>query len=189
MHILALEEIAPTLWRNGGGLTRLLAQGGSVSHPSAPHLDEAHWRISLADINADGPFSTFTGFDRHAVLLGDGTVELSGAGDGVTAYSLAPVAFPGEASLDARLHGAPVRFLNLMVRRDLLRGELRIADRDSLVDDALAWALLPVSGSWSLEGLGMLAPGQVAIGAAPERLHASPGDITARAVLALVTRH
>ena len=63
-----LADCPPQPWRNGGGVTREL-----LAWPQA-----ADWRlrVSVADIERDGPFSPFPGVDRwFAVIEGDG-VEL-----------------------------------------------------------------------------------------------------------------
>ena len=74
-------------------------------------------RISVAEIEADGPFSSFPGVERwFAVLDGggvaltiDGTEQVRRAGD-------PPLAFSGEATVGCRLLQGPSRDLNLMLR-------------------------------------------------------------------------
>ena len=53
--VVRSDEVAPQPWANGGGTTRELATA-----------DDGAWRISLADIDRDGPFSSFPG--RHRLL-------------------------------------------------------------------------------------------------------------------------
>jgi len=63
-HLSALD-VAPHAWRNGGGLTRELL--------AWPRPEDWALRISVADIEASGPFSAFPGVARHfAVLQGAG---------------------------------------------------------------------------------------------------------------------
>ncbi len=107
MHTVAAPDVAPQRWKNGGGLTREL-----LAWPSP-----ADWqlRISVADIEADGPFSAFPGIVRHfAVLEGDG-VELRFAG---RICRVAPddgmLRFDGAEAPDCRLLGGPTRDLNVM---------------------------------------------------------------------------
>ncbi|MDP3170391.1 MAG: HutD family protein, partial [Polaromonas sp.] len=47
--MIPLEDVAPTPWRNGGGVTREL-----IAWPTPQDWD---WRISVAEIEKDGPFS------------------------------------------------------------------------------------------------------------------------------------
>jgi environmental stress-induced protein Ves len=97
-------------WRNGCGRTREL-----LSWPSA-----ADWqvRVSVAEIEADGPFSAFAGIDRcFAVLDGAGVVLALPGGDRRLTPGDGAAAFPGEAAPMCRLLDGPTRDLNLMVRR------------------------------------------------------------------------
>ena len=105
---IALADVAPQPWRNGGGVTREL-----LLWPS-----DATWsvRISVADIAADGPFSTFPGVQRwFAVLEGDGVRLSLAAGDRRQVQSDPPLAFDGAEAPGCALLGGPTRDLNLML--------------------------------------------------------------------------
>ncbi len=97
-------------WRNGGGQTREL-----FTWPGG----DAPWqlRISVADIDADGPFSAFEGVDRwFAVLQGAGVVlDLLGGTRTLTCDS-PPLRFDGRAAPGCRLVDGPTRDFNLMLR-------------------------------------------------------------------------
>ncbi|QGZ66722.1 HutD/Ves family protein [Paraburkholderia acidisoli] len=104
----ALAALPPEAWRNGGGVTRTLAM-----HDSGGNSGDA-WRISIAEVERDGPYSRFTGMTRVSfVLRGAGVVLREGALD----VSLAPdeaVEYTGNAAWDARLVNGPVTVLNVM---------------------------------------------------------------------------
>lgn len=108
MLILA-GAVAPQRWRNGGGLTREL-----LARPAG-----GGWRVrvSVADIAADGPFSSFPGVERWFVVLDGAGVELA---IGARVHRLrrgdAPLHFAGSASASCRLLDGPTRDLNLMLR-------------------------------------------------------------------------
>lgn len=108
-RVISLEAVAPQRWRNGGGWTReLLAQ---------PAGDEWRVRVSVADIEADGPFSSFPGVQRHFAVLDGAGVEL--VVDGTTRRAARgdnAVAFAGGAATTCRLIDGPTRDLNLMIR-------------------------------------------------------------------------
>src|SRR3546814_10305481 len=53
----AAHRVMP--WKNGGGSTTEVAVA-----PDGAGLDEFDWRISMAVVGADGPFSGFPGVDR-----------------------------------------------------------------------------------------------------------------------------
>ena len=102
-------HVPPQRWRNGGGSTRELL--------AFPAGDSWHVRISVADIEADGPFSAFPGVQRwFTVLQGagveldiDGQVQRLQRGD-------PPLCFDGAARVDCRLVDGPTRDLNFMLR-------------------------------------------------------------------------
>jgi hypothetical protein len=112
MRILRAADRAPTPWKNGGGVTREVA-----AWPPGAGLDGFDWRVSLADIATDGPFSAFPGVDRVLTVIDGDGLALEIEGRAVRLQPGAPFAFPGEAAVAARLTAGPIRDLNVMVRR------------------------------------------------------------------------
>jgi uncharacterized protein len=113
---VSLASVASQPWRNGGGVTRELL--------AWPTRNEWQVRISVADVNADGPFSRFEGIERRfAVLEGEG-VALSARGP---AYRLTtasePFPFDGGEPMECALLGGATRDFNLMAASG--KGELR----------------------------------------------------------------
>lgn len=188
MHLLLLDDVAPEPWRNGSGMTRPLVsahEAGTVS--TGP--DTAAWRLSLADISADAEFSVFPGMQRHAVLLGSGAVSLvSNGAEPVWVRPLQPVSFSGEPPWYARREpgSLKLRFLNLMVRRSVLRGELQVIECQRQVHAGAAWALLPLAGRWQLSGDVIVGAGQLAWDEGSGGCLMQPLGADASAVLALV---
>ncbi|MFM0322447.1 HutD/Ves family protein [Caballeronia glebae] len=116
--IIRADSLAPTPWKNGGGLTREIA-----AEPQGVSLDAFEWRLSLADVASDGAFSTFAGVDRVLVLLDGAGMRLTQAHGGVHVLD-APLAiahFAGETPIHATLIDGPTRDFNVMVRRDRAR--------------------------------------------------------------------
>jgi environmental stress-induced protein Ves len=110
MNTVRLADCPFVPWRNGGGRTREL-----LAWPSA---DAWQVRVSVAEIEADGPFSAFPGIDRcFAVLDGAGVVLSLPGGDRRLTPHDDSLHFPGEAAPMCRLIDGPTRDLNLMVRR------------------------------------------------------------------------
>jgi hypothetical protein len=93
-----------------------------------PDDDEWAWRVSIADVTADGPFSSLPGVDRWiAVATGAGmTLCVDGVETELTASSPA-FAFDGGAATSCRLLDGPVQDLNLMVRRGRASGAMDVA--------------------------------------------------------------
>jgi environmental stress-induced protein Ves len=101
-------------WRNGGGSTRQVA----IDPPGATVQSGFRWRISLARIAADGPFSLFPGVDRALWLLAGAGLELAMAGRVVRLVQpLERLDFAGETAVAARLLGGPTEDLNVMSDR------------------------------------------------------------------------
>ena len=121
MRVLRAADRIATPWKNGGGVTREVA-----AFPPGAGMDDFGWRISLADVAADGPFSAFAGVDRVlTVIEGAGLVLDVGGRMLALDASSPPLAFAGEAAVEARLTDGPIRDLNLMVRRGAWRGRVR----------------------------------------------------------------
>lgn len=121
MRVLRAADRIATPWKNGGGVTREVA-----IFPPGAELDAFEWRISLAQIEADGPFSTFAGVDRVLTVI-EGTGLMMTVDERLLALDAAspPLEFHGEAPVSARLTNGPISDLNLMVRRDKWRARTR----------------------------------------------------------------
>ena len=98
-----LDQMTPEPWRNGGGVTRTIA---ASADPCG-----ILWRVSVADIVQDGPFSIFQGIDRTALLIGGQRLSLREDGLQIQLQADGEAAqFPGEALLQAKLDDArPLR--------------------------------------------------------------------------------
>ena len=116
MAQIAADDVAPQRWRNGGGWTREL-----LTWPPPP----AAWqlRISLATIDAAGPFSVFPGVMRTLALVSGAGLLLNIDGNERRLYPGAdPVQFAGAAAVQAEPLAGPSVDLNLMTSAG--RGEL-----------------------------------------------------------------
>jgi environmental stress-induced protein Ves len=111
-------------WKNGGGTTREIA-----IEPDPEGATRPLWRLSIATIASDGPFSDFMGYDRTIVAIEGGGVELTFAnGQAVTLdRERRALGFPGEQRVWCRLLEGPVRDLNVMTRRDRFTHSLELA--------------------------------------------------------------
>jgi uncharacterized protein len=121
---IPLETIAPQPWRNGGGVTRELL--------AWPARDNWQVRISVAEVNAEGPFSRFPGIERWFAVLDGGGVELCvrRVFHRLTAAS-EPFRFDGDEPVDCALLRGATRDFNLMAapgnaRLRQVRGSLSV---------------------------------------------------------------
>lgn len=125
VRLIRANDCKTTPWKNGGGSTTEIAIG-----PAGASLNTFDWRISVARVASDGPFSDFAGIDRTlAVVRGSGLVMTIGDDEPVTLSTKAePVSFPGDTPTSARLTEGEITDLNVMTRRGRFRHRLlRIA--------------------------------------------------------------
>lgn len=125
LHPFTLEQIPAAPWKNGGGVTREI-----VVHPAGADMTRFDWRVSVATIDADGPFSAFPGVDRTIMLISGGGVRLQSQAAPLIDHRLdeplKPFAFPGEAPIMSTLVGGSCSDLNLMVQRTRGSGSLTV---------------------------------------------------------------
>ena len=108
-RVIRVEDVPRQRWRNGGGWTREL-----LATPEAPAWQV---RVSVADIESDGPFSAFGGVERwFAVLQGRGVALTIGGVIHRLMPTEPPLRFDGAAAPGCRLIDGPTRDLNLMLR-------------------------------------------------------------------------
>jgi environmental stress-induced protein Ves len=113
LRLIRSADLVRVPWKDGGGTTAEVAV-----HPPGAGFDDFDWRISMADVAADGPFSRFPGVDRTLVLAEGRDLVLDIEGDIQVLIRPGDArSFAGEVAAGARLHGGPVRDINVMSRR------------------------------------------------------------------------
>lgn len=117
-------------WRNGGGTTTEIAiapEGASVAG------ERFRFRVSIADVGTDGPFSRFEGYDRHIMLLAGAGMELDCGEHGRIDLRapFVPRAFSGDWDVRGKLVAGAVRDFNVIVDRATASAtlEARVLDR------------------------------------------------------------
>ena len=116
MKFIHADSVSTQPWRNGGGRTRELL--------ALPPGDDWTLRVSLAQIDADGPFSAFPGVQRWFVVLQGKGVSLrfasrthdQPAGEHRLRAGDPPLHFDGALAPDCSLIDGPTEDLNLMLR-------------------------------------------------------------------------
>jgi hypothetical protein len=158
--VVRSDEVAPEPWANGGGTTRVLARAGDGS-----------WRISLADIDRDGPFSTFAGRHRLLTVVDGPVLGLEVDGETHVVEPQRPFAFSGDADVVASVPEGAVRALNVVVDPEAVSPFVTVLElgRSSVLPLADDQAAYVVKGSEA---------GCLVIG---------PGEVSGRCTLAVVT--
>lgn len=193
-RVLSPADYRRTPWKNGGGRTTEIA----VEPPDAGLADFA-WRVSVADIEQDGVFSVFPGVARTLVLLAGDGMRLTGAGAPLELHApFEPVTFAGDAPIMCTLIGGPVRDFNLMVRRDVHRGEVIVVhERAEAMRHAGIYVCYAARGACECliaghppialtEEHALLVELDQADAAARSGMQVNPGSATAIAVVAVI---
>lgn len=101
-------------WKNGGGETVEIAVT-----PADAGLGDFHWRVSMATVASDGPFSIFPDIDRTlSILDGAGmTLFIDGREPATLTRESPPLPFAADVATSATLVNGPITDLNVMTRR------------------------------------------------------------------------
>lgn len=152
MRLVPRTALVARPWANGGGITRIIVEGGD-------------FRLSLATIDRAGPFSRFGGMVRHiAVVTGRVLILPHGV---VLDRATEPWRFSGDDAVHAELPGGQAQALNLIAPDGRLRlerheggiiadaraifalgaldvGEVALQPHDTLLPDGMVTASGPV---------------------------------------------
>lgn len=154
MRIIRPGNFTTQPWKNGGGVTHEIARSDDESG--------LIWRLSLAEVASDGPFSAFPGLERILTVIDGAGLILDTAGGPIAAHPLGPVRFSGDLPIDARLIGGPVRDLNLIFDPGRIAGTVRLVDDTHPLAAGVSGALYCLSGRFRHAGE-EVSPGCVAM--------------------------
>jgi environmental stress-induced protein Ves len=117
VRLIRVEDYRRMPWKNGGGETTEIA-----AWPDGAGLETFDWRVSMARVTADGPFSGFPGVDRTLAILDGAGLRLDIAGRHPVELTTTspPFSFPADLPTVAKLAEGPVLDLNVMTRRDVV---------------------------------------------------------------------
>jgi environmental stress-induced protein Ves len=110
LTLWSADDYVAMPWRNGLGTTTELAREDTETG--------FLWRLSRADVTADGPFSDFPGIDRFLLLLSGAGLKLTFANrEAVLDAPYASAEFAGDEPVFCRLLNGPCQDFNVMVNR------------------------------------------------------------------------
>ncbi|MEO6155570.1 MAG: HutD family protein [Thermomonas sp.] len=171
-RILPVGGYTRMRWKNGAGWTsEILKVHGSDDRDT----NDWDWRLSIAEIEADAPFSAFPGVERELVLLSGNGLRLRFDHDGASGvHELLPphdkLRFAGEHSAFGELIDGPTRDFNLMWKRDRCTAQLwhrpLVGTMVMFVAPGEAWAVYVLAGQARFaddSGLGTMQMGDTVI--------------------------
>ena len=167
--VLRASDYRRMRWKNGAGWTSEILK---VHASDERDTNDWIWRLSIADIEADAPFSAFPGVERELVLLNGNGLRLR-FDDGESQELLPPhdsLRFAGERTAFGELLDGPTRDFNLMWKRDAVAAELwhrpLVGTMVLFVEPGELWAIHLMAGQSRFaddSGLGAVNLGDTAI--------------------------
>ncbi|MEX3313595.1 HutD family protein [Sulfitobacter sp. PS-8MA] len=105
-QIILPHAFTSSRWKNGGGVVHEIIRD-NVNDPW-------QWRISLADVTSDGPFSLFEGMTRILTVVDGNGLNLLTPECELAARRFQPVEFAGDIPVESRMVSGGVRNLNVI---------------------------------------------------------------------------
>jgi environmental stress-induced protein Ves len=142
IEIIHASEFETKAWKNGGGVTHEIY--------ASPGAKGFAWRLSVAEVSQEGPFSSFAGMLRVLTVIEGRGMSLVGDDTTLRAEMLCPVAFSGTEQIDSVLDDGPVRDFNLIFDPDIVDGSVKLLNSGEVhlkAGDEDSHALYVVRGS------------------------------------------
>ena len=117
MRIQRVDEHSAMPWANGLGTSYEVASDRNVDGVWT-------WRVAIAPVVEDGPFSVMPGVDRELVVIEGNGMVLEVDGESVECLPARVVRFFGDSTTFARLVDGPVVDLGLMTVRGSIAGSM-----------------------------------------------------------------
>jgi len=143
--VVPANEYRRERWKNGAGWTREILR--------MPAQDDWQWRLSIAEIELDAPFSIFPGIERELVLLSGSGLRLR-FDDGEVHVLQPPherIRFGGERGVVGELVDGPTHDFNLMWQRDTVDAQLwhrpLVGPMVIFIDPGTTWVVHLLAGA------------------------------------------
>ena len=128
MRVQRFGEHRAMPWANGKGTSYEIASDRNES-------DNWSWRVAIAPVKENGPFSVLPGIDRELVVLEGNGMVLDVDGESIECLPGRVVRFSGDSMTFARLVDGPVVDLGLMtVRGSVTRSMVVTADAGGMIE-------------------------------------------------------
>lgn len=122
IKLIKPENYRSVPWKNGRGVTKELA----VSYGG--DKERYIWRLSIAGVTEDGPFSDFKGYDRTLIMLqGNGIDLIHSDGTGTKIENIYDIAhFSGDLITEGKLTSGQIKDFNVISLREACLTETQI---------------------------------------------------------------
>lgn len=126
MRLIPASAFRTQPWKNGGGRTHEIAR--------EERDGRLLWRLSIAEVASDGPFSAFPGLARILTVIDGAGLHLDMPEGTLDALPLIPVQFSGDLPVTGRRLDGPVRDLNVIHDPERIAASVRILDTIAPLD-------------------------------------------------------
>jgi len=120
VRLIRPADFTPARWKNGGGITHEIA---AVTDAHGPL-----WRLSIAEVASDGPFSTFAGLSRILTVIKGAGLILETPDGRLQAKPLVPLVFSGDTPVSSRMLRGPIRDFNLIYDAGRIKTSVAVSD-------------------------------------------------------------
>jgi environmental stress-induced protein Ves len=117
MRVQRFSEHLAMPWANGKGTSYEVASNRDASN-------QWSWRVAIAPVVEDGPFSSLPGIDRQLVVINGNGMVLEVDGKTVDCLPGQVVSFSGDSTTSARLIDGPIIDVGLMTVKGLYAGSM-----------------------------------------------------------------
>ena len=159
MRIIPSDQFKTTAWKNLGGITHEIAKEETA--------EGLVWRLSVAEVDQDGAFSTFEGLTRVLTVIEGAGLRLIHPDGFIDALPGRPVRFSGELPVTGQRIDGPVRDFNVIF--DARRVEATVvllAEGDQVTAQAAAgrsFALYCITGGLTVGSAHEIASGALGL--------------------------
>lgn len=149
MKVIRFSDLRQGRWRNGMGVSWDIA-----SEPSDAGAGDFGWRLAIARIDADVPFSHYPETDRVFTLIeGNGLdLDFSGRDSLAVHHAFVPHPYPCDVETYCRLRDGPCRALNLFTKRSAWRAGIDILSGNAVIAHPGPILFFVLTGGASVNG-------------------------------------
>lgn len=118
MDIVQRRDLVASPWKNGGGVTYEIARRDAD--------DGLLWRLSIAEVADDGPFSVFEGLTRILTVIEGAGLVLRTPDGPLQARPFRPVTFSGETPVVGDLVDGTVHDVNVIFDASRIAADVEV---------------------------------------------------------------